>query len=230
MSVPNNQLVYAGTWSVTGYYPQFQYVLSPIDGNAYVNVNIQPSVGGSDPSVQPSTTWVLIQNPSVTNAVQSVYALPLGGFFQDFNTYTGPIAKSFGGFKIPSDILPNSTALLYWSSWAVGSWSPVSPSNVLDYRFGFSAAPDVDSTQWYAGTAGFVVQTSNSNNVPLSIPQVPHTPANPANPDYTQLPQYTLLTNLQPTQDIFVNVEAVYTADVISNVIVQAPFLIYQKV
>lgn len=74
MSIPTNQLVFAGTWSVSGIYPQFQYVLSPIDGNCYVNVAILTSVGGPDPSVQPSTTWVLL-DPFAGAGIQSLNGL-----------------------------------------------------------------------------------------------------------------------------------------------------------
>lgn len=64
MSIPINELVFAGDWSVAKPYPQFQFVRSPIDGLSYVNVGIQPSLGGPDPSVQPSTVWVLFNIPS----------------------------------------------------------------------------------------------------------------------------------------------------------------------
>lgn len=65
MSIPTNQLVYAGVWSATISYPQFQFVQSPIDSLCYVNVGLQPSLGGSDPSVQPSAVWVLLNVPNV---------------------------------------------------------------------------------------------------------------------------------------------------------------------
>jgi len=74
MSIPIAQLVYAGVWSVSGYYPQFQYVLSPIDNNCYVNIGIQPKVGGSDPSVQPSAVWVLL-NTSTGGGITSINGL-----------------------------------------------------------------------------------------------------------------------------------------------------------
>jgi hypothetical protein len=66
MSIPTNQLVYAGLWDSTARYPQYWFVLSPIDSQCYVNVNIQPITGGSDPSVQPSAYWVLLPQPSST--------------------------------------------------------------------------------------------------------------------------------------------------------------------
>lgn len=74
MSIPIAQLVYAGVWSASGYYPQFQYVLSPIDNNCYVNIKIQPSVGGPDPSVQPSSVWVLM-NVSTGSGITSLNGL-----------------------------------------------------------------------------------------------------------------------------------------------------------
>jgi hypothetical protein len=64
MSIPTNQLVFAGVWSATTSYPQYQFVQSPIDSLCYVNVAIQPSIGGPDPSVQPSAVWVLLNVPS----------------------------------------------------------------------------------------------------------------------------------------------------------------------
>jgi len=74
MSIPIAQLVFAGVWSVSGYYPQFQYVLSPIDNNCYVNVGITPSVGGSDPSVQPSSVWVLMNASTVFPSAYASYS------------------------------------------------------------------------------------------------------------------------------------------------------------
>jgi hypothetical protein len=75
MSIPINQLVWAGTWNPSIFYPQYQFVESPINSLCYVNTNIQPSYGGSDPSVQPSASWVLLNaaQPSV-GGVQSVVA------------------------------------------------------------------------------------------------------------------------------------------------------------
>ena len=60
MSIPTNEMVYAGVWNNTSIYRQYQYVLSPIDNNCYVNINTQPSIAGPDPSVQPSIYWVLL--------------------------------------------------------------------------------------------------------------------------------------------------------------------------
>lgn len=70
MSVPINQLVWAGTWNVSSRYPQYQFVQSPLDSLCYVNPNTKPNVGGPDPSayVQPSTTWVVL-DPQPTTLV-----------------------------------------------------------------------------------------------------------------------------------------------------------------
>lgn len=71
---PVNQLVFAGSWSALASYPQFQFVISPIDGSSYVNGGIQPSIGGPDPSVQPSAVWVSL-NGAGAGGVSSVNAL-----------------------------------------------------------------------------------------------------------------------------------------------------------
>jgi hypothetical protein len=68
MSVPTNQLVWAGIWNVSSRYPQYQFVQSPLDSLCYVNPNSKPNVGGPDPSVQPSVFWVLL-NPQPTTLV-----------------------------------------------------------------------------------------------------------------------------------------------------------------
>jgi hypothetical protein len=75
MSIPINELVYAGVWSVSGYYPTFQFVLSPIDGNCYVNVGVQPSIGGPDPSNQPSAVWVLLNQVVSGGGITSLNGL-----------------------------------------------------------------------------------------------------------------------------------------------------------
>jgi hypothetical protein len=72
MSLPINQLVYAGVWDVTRTYPQYYFVLSPIDNLCYVNIDIVPVTGGSDPSVQPSTIWLLF--PNVTGDITGIIA------------------------------------------------------------------------------------------------------------------------------------------------------------
>ena len=66
MSIPINEFVFVGVWNATTSYRQFQFVQSPIDTLCYVNVNIQPSLGGADPSVQPSAYWVLLNQPSAS--------------------------------------------------------------------------------------------------------------------------------------------------------------------
>lgn len=75
MSIPTNQFVFAGDWSALTLYPQFQFVISPIDGDAYVNVDIQPSLGGPDPSVQPSTVWVRLNQPVGGGGITSLNGL-----------------------------------------------------------------------------------------------------------------------------------------------------------
>lgn len=232
MSVPINELVWAGVWNNTTSYPQYQFVQSPIDNLCYVNINIQPSVGGADPSVQPSAYWVLLSptTPSGSGGVLTQYFLPAGGIFSDPLGYTGPLSLTIGTFNIPADIVPNSTALLFWATWSVGSWFPTNNLNVLDYRIGFSKVINGDSNTFFPPFQGFVVDApNNANNVPLSILPLAHTPANQFSPDYTQLPVYVPLTGLQPNQTIYCNFEAVYTNDGIVGVSVVAPFLLYQK-
>lgn len=72
MSIPTNQLVYAGVWNNTASYPQYYFVLSPIDSLCYINISPTPVSGGSDPSVQPSTVWLLF--PNVTGDITGVVA------------------------------------------------------------------------------------------------------------------------------------------------------------
>jgi hypothetical protein len=59
MSLPTNELVYAGIWDVAVYYNQFQFVESPTDGLSYAYVGESVFIGGGDPAtVQPSTIWI----------------------------------------------------------------------------------------------------------------------------------------------------------------------------
>jgi hypothetical protein len=231
MPLPVNQFVFAGEWSATTSYPQYQFVVSPIDGKCYVNTNIQSAKGGADPSVQPSQFWELY-DPKFGVAQQTIlstYVLPNGTFF-DPSTFIGSVSATIGSFKIPADIVPNSSALLYWSGWSVQSWSPVANLNLLDYRIGFSPVKNGGVGTFYTPYAGFVVNApNNANNIPLTIPHLPHTSPNPLAPDYTQVPQWITLPNLQPDQDIFANVECAYPADEIQGVGLYAPFLLYQK-
>lgn len=72
MSIPTNQLVYAGIWDVTTSYPQYYFVESPIDNLCYININPYAVVGGKDPSIQPSADWLLF--PNVTGDITGVVA------------------------------------------------------------------------------------------------------------------------------------------------------------
>lgn len=73
MSLPINEYVYGGVWSVMGFYPQFTSVTSPITGLWYAYVGIIPSMGGPDPSTLPPD-WILI-NPPPGVGIQSINAL-----------------------------------------------------------------------------------------------------------------------------------------------------------
>lgn len=64
MSIPINQLVYAGFWNNTTTYPQYYFVVSPIDSLCYINIDAVPVSGGNDPSIQPSTIWLPFPNVS----------------------------------------------------------------------------------------------------------------------------------------------------------------------
>lgn len=230
MVLPINEFQYAGTWDVTKIYNQYQFVLSPTDNNCYLWVSTKIANTPFDPATNPSANWILFPNTSSSSSILTQYDLPNFGVFTDPLGYTGPLSLSIGNFTVPADIVPNSTALLYFARWAVNSFGPLPNLNVLDYRIGFSSVPNGDSTTFYEPFAGFVVQApNNANSVPLTIPLLSHTPANPANPDYTNLPLYVPLTNLQPNQNIYCNFEAVYAGDLIVGVTVLAPFLLYQK-
>ena len=70
MSLPINQLVYGGVYDNAKRYPQYTFVLSPIDSLCYVNINIEPAQGTGDPSIQPSAYWILF--PNVTGDITGV--------------------------------------------------------------------------------------------------------------------------------------------------------------
>lgn len=72
MSIPTNQLVYAGVWNNTASYPQYYFVISPIDSLCYINISPSAVIGGTDPSVQPSSVWLLF--PNVTGDITGVVA------------------------------------------------------------------------------------------------------------------------------------------------------------
>jgi hypothetical protein len=128
MSIPINQLVYAGIWSATTPYPQFQFVESPIDTFCYVNVDIQPSLGGPDPSVQPSTVWVLLNVPSgsgitslngltasamsITSTDASVSISPVAPDKVDLSV-AGTFTPAYGGISNSSAVtIPSAVATL----------------------------------------------------------------------------------------------------------------------
>jgi hypothetical protein len=59
MSLPTNQLVYAGVWDAAVYYNQFQFVESPTDSKSYAYVGEPVLLGGADPAtLQPSAIWI----------------------------------------------------------------------------------------------------------------------------------------------------------------------------
>lgn len=59
MSLPTNQLVYAGIWDAAVYYNQFQFVESPTDSKSYAYVGEPVLLGGGDPAtLQPSAIWI----------------------------------------------------------------------------------------------------------------------------------------------------------------------------
>jgi len=63
-TVPNAVLRYAGLWDAAVIYSWADFVVSPINSFCYANGNANrtPTIGGSDPSVQPSNTWALMPN------------------------------------------------------------------------------------------------------------------------------------------------------------------------
>ena len=64
MSIPTNELVYAGIWNATAEYNKFQFVESPTDNKCYVYIGEVIFSGGGDPAtVQPSTIWIPINPP-----------------------------------------------------------------------------------------------------------------------------------------------------------------------
>jgi len=73
MSIPSGEIVFAGSWSSATTYRQNDGVISPIDSLFYVYIGTQPITGGSDPSVQPSVTWINIP-PSATGDITGIVA------------------------------------------------------------------------------------------------------------------------------------------------------------
>ena len=70
MSIPVNQLVYGGIYDNAKRYTQYTFVVSPIDGLCYVNINPLPAQGTGDPSIQPSAYWLLF--PNVTGDITAI--------------------------------------------------------------------------------------------------------------------------------------------------------------
>jgi len=132
MSIPVNLLRWAGTWSVTRPYSQYDFVQSPINSLVYIYVGIPDIVGGADPSVQPNPVWVLF--PPNPNSFSSVYGsfsstqtqpcapatpLPLVYDTKDIASSTGVnvlfpssriIVSNTGVYKVLSSIQCDSTA------------------------------------------------------------------------------------------------------------------------
>jgi len=107
-----NLLRWAGVWSSTIRYSQYDFVQSPIDSSAYIYVGVNDIVGGSDPSV-PSALWVLLPQPSG------------GGGITSLNGLTDPamvITGSDASIKV-SAVAPDEVNLSRWGYIPYGSFS-----------------------------------------------------------------------------------------------------------
>ena len=72
MSIPTNELVYAGICNALTYYNKFQIVQSPTDNVNYVYVGEKVLAGGGDPAtLQPSPIWLPI--PVITAPFAPAY-------------------------------------------------------------------------------------------------------------------------------------------------------------
>ena len=171
--------------------------------------------------------------PTLTNTqLTKTYALPASGVLTDPTNSYGTGSFSFASFQLPADIVPFSTALLFWENYSITTWSsvpfPPTGGNIIDNRFYFSATQNGDVSTSFFPAQGFVMQSNNSNNIPHpSIPALAHTPTNIANPDYVQLPRVVQITNAQPNQTIYANLQISYPADYIQGITYVAPFLTY---
>ena len=157
----------------------------------------------------------------------------VGSPFTGVGPYTGSSAFTIGNFTIPANAVPNSTVLLYWLSWST-SWGPTPVNSLYDFRLGFGSTPSTPVNTWFPTGTGFIVQVGNTTNVPNPIPALPHTQTSltpgTSGYDYTQLPNYVILNNVNPGQVIYVNIECPYPGQRLSNVTINAPYMIYQKV
>lgn len=129
-----------------------------------------------------------------------------------------------GSFQIPADAVPNSTAMIYNTSWSVENWG--NPLNDVEYQYFF-----------YNTTAGFFFPqritcftspAGNPNGIPLTIFQVPHFPANQATFDYIQQPQWIVLDNVSPNDTINVCCKFSSTAVYYTNPLIVLPYLLYK--
>jgi hypothetical protein len=129
-----------------------------------------------------------------------------------------------GGFQIPADAVPNSTAMIYNPNWSVDNWGD--PANDVEYQYFF-----------FNTTANFFFPqrincfnspAGNPNGIPLTISTVPHFPANQSSFDYIQQPQWIVLDNVNPNDNISVCVKFSSTAVYFSNPFIRLDYLLYK--
>lgn len=102
MSLPTNELVYAGVWNVTTSYNKFQFVLSPTDNLCYAYVGEKVFIGGGDPAtIQPSLIWIPFPVAAGTG-IQSINGLTdpaMNMISSDASITIAPIAPDKVDFK-----------------------------------------------------------------------------------------------------------------------------------
>lgn len=158
MSIPINALVYAGEWDVATRYPQYWFVVSPIDNKAYVNVNVQPIEGGSDPSVPPSDYWVLL-NQSSSPTFPPAYASFSSSQTQNL-TQALPIVPVFNTADITN---VGITASLPTSNLTIVNAGVYKISTIIQFLAAAQSPPVVSEVVMYPVLSSVPVVNSTSN-------------------------------------------------------------------
>lgn len=131
-----------------------------------------------------------------------------------------------GGFTIPADAVPNSTAMIHNPNWSVQDWTNASAITPITYEYFFQN-----------NTAGFffpqritcfTAPIGNPYGTPTGISTVPHFPANATTPDYIQQPQWIVLDNVSPNDNIVVCVKFSSSDVDINTPFIRLDYLLYK--
>jgi hypothetical protein len=167
-----------------------------------------------------------VPNPSVINkrnlklssVSPGIYTAP--GLKRGTDPPQNPLGYlPLGGFQIPADAVPNSTAMVYNPSWSLQDWNNTSAITPFVCEFFFQN--NTAGFTFPQRITCFTAPIGNPYGTPTNIAALPHFPANQSTPDYIQQPQWIVLDNVSPNDTIvvclkFSSLDADYTTPLIN--------------